>query len=1063
MIDGGNVRIQSIDGVSSRSRRDLVASAAAAFLVAVVAVGPRAAHALPGDIQTYAGGTARTGNAASISLASSGVAAFGNYAFIADNDFDTGPKHVVRRIDLTTGEQIVVAGTGAPGFSGDGGPATAAATTPIVVGVDGSGNVYIADDGSRIRRVDAVTGIISTVVGNGTYGSSGDGGPATAASLSTVIGIAFDVSGNMFIADVGAARVRRVDAVTGIITTVVGTGVPGYSGDGGPATAAQTTPVGIALDAAGNLFVSGDGRVRRIDAMTGIISTVAGPLGTAGIAIDAAGDLFVADPSSNRVRRIDGVSWIISTVAGTGTAGYSGDGGPATAAALRAPWGVATTAAGELLIADTENRRIRRVAAGVISTLGGNGEGGFSGDGGLATNAQLYFPTAVAIAPNGDVAVCTSNRIRKIEAGTRVITTIAGTGVWGDSGDGGPATAAQIREVRGMAYDPSGGLLIADHPNDRVRRIDPLSGIITTIAGTSPGGYSGDGGPATAAQLSQPVAVASDGAGNLFIADTLNNRVRRVDGITNTITTVAGTGAPGSTGDGGPATAATLDLPLGIAVDAFGNVFVATSNRVRRISASMGIITTVAGGGVSGTGEGVAATAVDMNPVSLAVDAGGNLFIADAAHDRVRRVDSAIGTIATVAGNGTESFGGDGGAATAAALTNPFSVAIDPQGNLMVTDTGNHRVRRVAGPAITCGDGDVQTGIEECDDGGTAPNDGCDATCKLEDETHADTVGAGGTVTIDTGNEGATPSKPVQAAVTTPSGGSVEITRTGAAPSDEGYRTVGGRFVITAPDESVATPLALAFRIDASLIPSGQDETTLRITRDLSSVAECEGAPQAIPDPCVSSRVRMAPDVGQLFGDVVLTVLSSHASEWAFAADACGTVPAGGCLHPVLSGKAQLQIKQPVDPAKHAFSWKWGAGAATDLAAFGDPSMTSDYALCVYDDQGGTPVRRLRMAIAPGGTCKGKPCWKGSTTGWQYKKSDFVPKGQLQIKLKSGVAGKAQIAVKAQGPHLGLAMLPATQSPSVRVQLNNGAGRCWEAVYSTNTAKDGAQFKAKSD
>ncbi len=277
----------------------------------------------------------------------------------------------------------------------------------------------------------------------------------------------------------------------------------------------------------------------------------------------------------------------IATVAGTGTAGFSGDGNAATSAQLNGPAGVAASADGGFLIADTSNDRVRRVSpAGTISTVAGNGTAGFSGDGGAATSAQLNGPFGVAASADGGflIADTINERVRRVSpAGT--ISTVAGNGTAGFAGDGGAATSAQLNFPVEVAASADGGFLIADTSNDRVRRVSP-AGTISTVAGTNTGGCSGDGGAATSAQLSVPVEVAASADGGFLIADASNNRVRRVSPA-GTISTVAGNGTAGSAGDGGAATSAQLDFPAGVAATADGDYLIADSenNRVRRVDA----------------------------------------------------------------------------------------------------------------------------------------------------------------------------------------------------------------------------------------------------------------------------------------------------------------------------------------------------------------------------------------------------------------------------------------------------------------------------------------------
>jgi sugar lactone lactonase YvrE len=251
---------------------------------------------------------------------------------------------------------------------------------------------------------------------------------------------------------------------------------------------------------------------------------------------------------------------------------------------------VAVDAAGNLLIADSGNQRIRRVdgTTGIITTVAGNGTYGFSGDGGAATSASLAYPYGVAVDAAGNLLIADygNQRIRQVDGTTRIITTVAGKGTYGFSGDGGPATDASLNNPLGVAVDGAGNLLIADTYNQRIRRVDGTTGIITTVAGNGMAGFSGDGGPATDASLNNPSGVAVDGAGNLLIAVYGNQRIRRVDGTTGIITTVAGNGTAGFSGDGGAAISGSLNNPVGVAVDAAGNLLIADTNnlRIRRVS-----------------------------------------------------------------------------------------------------------------------------------------------------------------------------------------------------------------------------------------------------------------------------------------------------------------------------------------------------------------------------------------------------------------------------------------------------------------------------------------------
>jgi len=629
---------------------------------------------------------------------------------------------------------------------------------PSSAAVDRSGNLYFADSqANRIYRVNRANGQLTVIAGSGSSGFSGDGGSALKASLSQPAGVTLDNVGNLFIADYGNNRIRRVDVASGLITTVAGGGVCSFIcilGDGNLATRALLDgPRGIAVDSSGNLFIADtfNNRVRKVTVGTGIITTLAGsgvfggvggfggdggPAVLAaldqpnGIALDVAGNVYVADTNNNRVRRIHGLTRVIATVAGTGPAGFGGDGGAAVAATLSAPSGLAIDGVGNIFVADSNNGRIREIAGGtgIISTVAGNGcttsgQGVCSlGDDGSATNAYLSNPIGIAVDDLGNQFIPDegNGRIRQVDAGSGNITTFAGSG----TGDGGLATLASFFSPGSVAGDSAGDLFIAER--GRIRRVDAATRIITTIS-----------------QSGQRVAV--DNAGNLFIAD--SNSVWRIDANTGAVTTsfqglvfgiavglagdlyvvdqydncvwlvkagtqtairVAGTGNfadNNSFGDGGPAVSAHLYHPSAAAVDTLGNLFIAdTSNqRIRRVDVATGVITTVAGTGVknfSGDG-GLATSATLADPLGVYVDGAGNLFIADSLNHRIRRVDHATRIITTFAGSGPTgsgkgSFSGDGSAANSATLNFPGALALDNNGSLLIADTGNNRIRVVA-------------------------------------------------------------------------------------------------------------------------------------------------------------------------------------------------------------------------------------------------------------------------------------------------------------------------------------------------------------------------------
>jgi ribosomal protein S11 len=338
----------------------------------------------------------------------------------------------------------------------------------------------------------AATGRIDTVAGGGGAGYGGDGGSARSAQLLDPRAVVADPGGGLYVADTFNHRIRWVDA-DGVVTTVLGTGVAGPAGDGGPGSQAQVNwPHGVALD-------------------------------------PTAPALLVADSANHRIRRLDLVTGTVTTVAGTGQAGFGGDGGPATAALLHDPKGVLAGPRGEVYIADSANDRVRVVdPSGTISTLAGSGTAGFSGDGGPAPTAQLHAPRALALDPAGNLYVADDNndRVRRIDP-SGLITTAAGNGTTGYSGDDGPAVAAQLNRPRGVALDPAGNLYVADSGNHVIRMVDP-AGTITTVVGNGRRGFGGDGGPAADGRIFSPRGVATAASGDLYIADSGNDRIRRI-------------------------------------------------------------------------------------------------------------------------------------------------------------------------------------------------------------------------------------------------------------------------------------------------------------------------------------------------------------------------------------------------------------------------------------------------------------------------------------------------------------------------------------------------------
>jgi len=612
------------------------------------------------------------------------------------------------------GTLTIVAGN-TYGFGGDGGPAANARfASPSGVARDSMGNLYIADTyNHRIRKITK-DGVITTIAGTGTAGFTGDGGPATSAQLSLPTAIALDRNENVYFADIDSGRVRKIDT-NGVISTVAGGGSTSPATSGISAISAALSPTGVAVDAVGNLYIASgfvlkvapDGTMVRLanhsvtsGGRGGVSCSPSGDGGPASaanvcflnrLAVDPTGNLYFTD--SGRVREI-ATDGFIRTVAGGGTSNM--DGVPATTISLRA-FAIGLDADGSLYIseADTsglnrsEPSSVRKVTPdGVISTIVGNTISGYSGDGGPATSAQLSQPGPIAVDTGGNLYISDyrNARVRKVSIdGT--IQTVAGNGIDGFAGDGGPATSAQIRSPLDMVLDSSNNLYILEDGTGLVRKIT-TDGVISTIAGCfgiCAGAPNQDGIPATQAVLFPARRIAVDASGTLYIVQ--NDRIRKV-------------GA-----DGVIATMMTFDRnsysPLGFALDSTGGFYITSQfPRTCQISKFLpdGSVTVIAGTGpcgFGGSGDGGPAISAELAVVSgIELDAAGNIYLTEP--PRVRKI-SPDGIISTVSGGVVMSgFSGDGGAATAAQFNGTLEIAIDRAGNLYISDSQNHRIRKVS-------------------------------------------------------------------------------------------------------------------------------------------------------------------------------------------------------------------------------------------------------------------------------------------------------------------------------------------------------------------------------
>ncbi len=669
-----------------------------------------------------------------------------------------------------------VAGTGIGGNSGNGAAATSAQLSTAVdaATTDAFGNIFISDTGNNvIRRVDAVTGIITVVAGGATSSTLcaspvvssnpnndalGDGCPATQAILNAPKAVRF-YKGDMYIADSGDNLVRVVSAATGVIAPYAGNGMATTITAGKPLAVATSTPVkspqDILFDSTGNLYIivaAGNPAVLVVNASTKITSIVAGNYtagksgdgGQAtsatlaapfGLALDSLGDLFIAEGNNNDIRKVVLATGVITTYAGSAgtTPGYTGTGGPSNLALLNSPQHISVDAANNLYIADRANNRIVEVAApvapaayGILNTIAGSGLSPTgTGDGGPALNATLNGPLDVELTAAGDLLITDAgdNKIRAVRPTGSFANAVLGTPVTqtvyarvvqpitvGSFGvpagypdfsaapspncAPGTAVAAGTTCTVAVTFNPTlaglrrAPLVFTDSNGNAYSEsllgvgLAPaaalLPGAIATSAGTGTAGSAGNNGVPTAALLSAPGAVAVDGRGNTFIADTTNNQVREIVAASGTIVAFAGTGAAGSTGDGGQAAQATLNAPAGIALDGGGNLYIADTgnHRIRLVAAATGLISTYAGTGTAGyAGDGGLAPAAQLNaPAAVAVAPGGLLLIADTGNNVLRAVGLRSGAISTFAGTGTAAYSVDPGPAAVAQFAAPAAL-----------------------------------------------------------------------------------------------------------------------------------------------------------------------------------------------------------------------------------------------------------------------------------------------------------------------------------------------------------------------------------------------------
>lgn len=602
----------------------------------------------------------------------------------------------IRKI-TSAGVVTTLAGNGYSGYA-DGAGIVAQFNLPIGIAVDGAGNVYVADQGNhRIRKITP-SGLVSTLAGSSNSGYSD--GTGTSARFNSPAGIAVNGEGMIFLADEGNHRIRKITP-GGLVSTLAGSGNAGYM-DGAGMTAQFSSPSGIAVDWSGNVYVADktNNRIRKITS-AGLVSTFAGSgsqgygdgMGASalfnlpnGVVVDWTDNVYVADQGNQCIRKITPLG-AVSTLAGNGSSGFAdGTGGMAQ---FSFPAGVAIDGSGNVYVADLFNDRIRRITpTAVVSTLAGSNHIGYSD--GSGAESQFFNPSGVAVDADGNVYVAdgSNNRIRKINT-MSIVSTYAGKGNPGYAD--GVVSTASFNYPSGISLDMMGNIFVTD--GNRIRKINS-NGVVSTFAGSGDFGYFD--GTGAMAQFKSPKGVAVDAIGNVYVADKNNNRIRRINS-SGTVSTLAGSWSRNNSVGGGysdgTGTEAQFYYPEGVAVDGAGNVYVAdaSNNRIRKITPS-GVVTTLAGNNDKGSADGAGSAALFNYPSGVTVDGAGNVYVADAGNNCIRRI-TLSGVVSTIAGNGNSGYY-DGAGATAQ-FNRPWGIAVDNVGNIYVADVGNNRIRKI--------------------------------------------------------------------------------------------------------------------------------------------------------------------------------------------------------------------------------------------------------------------------------------------------------------------------------------------------------------------------------
>lgn len=641
------------------------------------------------------------GSAGSINKSQDGVASAAEFyaprgvssdsagnVYVADSS-----NNSIRKIS-PTGTVTTLAGLAGNTGRTDGSGTAARFSEPFSVATDAAGNLYVADTSNNLIRKISAAGVVTTLAGAGSQGSND--GTGTAAKFAEPRGVGVDAAGNVYVADYNNHKVRKITPA-GVVTTLAGSGSPGNS-DGTGSTAQFRGLISLAVSSDGTVYVADTGNraVRKITP-AGVVSTYAGGAGAPygeirGIAVSSSGTVYVSDFNKHAIYQLNSSGSATLLAGMSGTPGASD--GSGTAARFYSPSNLHLDASGNLLVADTLNNTIRKISAsGSVTTLAGLAGRSSSVDG-SGSSARFEDPYAVAVDASGTayVADATDHSIRKVTA-AGVVTTLAGSASQLGSSDGSGA-AARFFEPHGIAVDGAGNVFVADTGNNTVRKIT-AAGVVTTLAGTAGQSGSSDG-TGAAARFSNPYGVSVDGSGNVYVSDASNNTIRKITAA-GVVTTLAG--SPGATGlTNGSGSAARFSVPFDLAADSAGNVYVCDhGNHVIRKVTPAGVVSTLAGSGSAGNSDGSGTAASFRWPSGVAVDSAGNVYVADTDNQAIRKITSA-GVVTTLAG-GAKGYAD--GSSSVARFANPKDVAVDGSGNLYVADRNNYVLRKGSAAATS--------------------------------------------------------------------------------------------------------------------------------------------------------------------------------------------------------------------------------------------------------------------------------------------------------------------------------------------------------------------------